>query len=449
MLFDRLAISLSSFFVEGLVILLIAPWLLFPGISPFATLLSLIILAVFLIVSWWITRLPLRPNPINGAMLIWALTFLVSILVTADASLTLPKATGLFLGFAVWRWIINNVSKRVELNWTLVVFFASGLLVTVVGILGSDWRLKLPIFESIFSSDTIFPRLITLPGGPDSGIHTNQLAGVFTLFLPIIVSLFIGAWNGRKGRLGLIMLLLGVAALSLLLLLTQSRGGWLGGTAGLMALLLLWARFETERKRKRVLLLGFVAIVLILVAGSIWLGPSRMANLWDDPSQKTAVGGLGTLGFRQEVWRWAITAIGDFPFTGTGLGTFREVVRRLYPLNISPQTDLAHAHNLFLQLALDFGIAGLISYLATIGISFFLAWRVAVRSIEFRPLGIGIIAGLVAYHVYSLTDALAPGSKPGLILWMLVAIIVVLDRFTSMADRAKGQSLNNFVDQEV
>ncbi len=100
--------------------------------------------------------------------------------------------------------------------------------------------------------------------------------------------------------------------------------------------------------------------------------------------------------------------------------------------------DIAHAHNLFLQLALDFGILGLITYLATVGLSIYLAWRVAVRSSEFRPLAIGIIAGLAAYHVYSLTDALAPGSKPTIILWLLIGILIALDRFTLVKDRRNG-----------
>jgi hypothetical protein len=45
------------------------------------------------------------------------------------------------------------------------------------------------------------------------------------------------------------------------------------------------------------------------------------------------------------------------------------------------------------------------------------------------------MAGLVALHVYGLTDALAPGSKPGLIFWLALGLLAVAERLSPSPGR--------------
>ena len=118
---------------------------------------------------------------------------------------------------------------------------------------------------------------------------------------------------------------------------------------------------------------------------------------------------------RPEIWSRAIYAIQDFSFTGTGLGTFRRVVNLLYPLfTISPDTDIAHAHNMLLQVAVDVGLPGLIAYLALLELAAAVAWSAARRSSGVAcSLSLGLFAGLIALHIYGLTDALALGPSRG------------------------------------
>ena len=131
-------------------------------------------------------------------------------------------------------------------------------------------------------------------------------------------------------------------------------------------------------KRKRRMLWGLVGLlVLASVVVLLALGPERLAKLVEEPGGMTAFGSLNTIGFRFEVWRWALAGIQDFPFTGCGLGHFRQVVRLLYPLNVDPGYDIAHAHNIFLQIALDVGLPGLMAYLAMLGIVAVTTWRTA------------------------------------------------------------------------
>jgi len=188
-----------------------------------------------------------------------------------------------------------------------------------------------------------------------------------------------------------------------------------------------------SRQRSLQLLIVAFPLALILAVGAFFaLRPDVVARFFD-----VAGGTAGEISFsgRPEIWSRAIYAIQDFSFTGTGLGTFRRVVNLLYPLfTISPDTDIAHAHNMFLQVAVDVGLPGLIAYLALLELAGVVAWGAARRgSGAVRGLGLGLFAGLIASHIYGLTDAIALGSKPGLVFWMALGLIAVLPRVTEAA----------------
>ena len=68
---------------------------------------------------------------------------------------------------------------------------------------------------------------------------------------------------------------------------------------------------------------------------------------------------LGSLEGRIEVWSRAISMIQDFLFTGIGRGSFGPLADTLYPFFLAAPGTGPHAHNLFLQVAVDLGILGL------------------------------------------------------------------------------------------
>jgi putative inorganic carbon (HCO3(-)) transporter len=127
-----------------------------------------------------------------------------------------------------------------------------------------------------------------------------------------------------------------------------------------------------------------------------------------------------------------------------GMGTFRRVAPVLYPFfMISPDKDVAHAHNLFLQTGLDLGIPGLIATISLWIGAFVMLLIVYNRSSEkiialgmsARPLALGLAGGLLAHGVYGLTDAVALGAKPGFLWWWLLALIAGLFRLQVSGNR--------------
>jgi hypothetical protein len=218
----------------------------------------------------------------------------------------------------------------------------------------------------------------------------------------------------------------------------------------LIALPPRWRWYSLAILALLVLILG-IALTSHWEAVRAWVAGNDLAA---DPALS-----LNTLDLRLEIWPRAIYGIQDFPFTGMGMNTFRKVVLVLYPsFLIGPDTDIGHAHNEFLQAALDLGIPGLIAFIALyIGAFWMLirTWqslrlnaqspssgqRTAVpltrpggwfsilgtspladaRLVQMVVLGLG--GDLLAHMLWGLTDAMALGARPAFPFWVILGLI--------------------------
>lgn len=417
--------------IEGGGLFIIAPFLLFPVIYMPGTIVAMLLLVFNWIGVWWLEKRPFPSTPLNLPLLIFLVTFTIAILITADPHLTLPKTTSLLLGIALWHYLTRLNLSPAQIAWAALSYCLIGAGFTLLGALGANWLNKIPFLYNLL---TLLPvQLIRLPGA-DAGVHANELAGTILFYLPLLVTLAshkrVIAGHYQKWRMS--PFILGCTLVTAaILLLTQSRSAWVGILAGLVTIGLNWLPINWQRK---VAIGGGVFTTIgLLLAGLA--GPSHvLARFPASP----VVGNLTFITFRQEVWHWAISAIQDFPFTGTGLGTFRQVVRRLYPLDVPATYDIAHAHNIFLQTALDVGLPGLIAYLAMLSIVGFMGWQVAKHNEQLRPFALGLLASLIAFHTYGLTDALALGSKPGILFWMALGLLTAM--FNCSSEQASQRS---------
>jgi len=221
--------------------------------------------------------------------------------------------------------------------------------------------------------------------------HPNAVAGFLEGVL--LMSLVL-AWRARgAGRLGW-----GLAALLIAygLLISGSRGSWVGLALamGIWALLLVPSR------------------ALRLAVGAIWvvaglLGVTVIARLVAPEQQALALNSmLETAGSRLVLYRNSLHLLGDYPFTGIGLGdTFAMVYSRYQLLILVP--FLTYSHNLFLSVALGQGLLGLAA-LAWLLVSFYsFVARVERAGLDARrlPLFRAAWLGATATFVHGLTDS--------------------------------------------
>jgi putative inorganic carbon (HCO3(-)) transporter len=125
----------------------------------------------------------------------------------------------------------------------------------------------------------------------------------------------------------------------------------------------------------------------------------------------------------------------DFPFTGIGLGQFDSVFKALYaPVRIPDDLFIAHAHNLLLQYAVELGVPGVLAC-ALLGLAFFRQVWIAIRADDplLRWTGLGLALGVLGFLVYGLTDAIAPGARGGLLLWVVLGLGAAVGRVAQIA----------------
>lgn len=400
--------------VEGIYLCLVAPILLVtpqPFLLPILLTIGLIFVWLY---RWRSERVPLLPQT-PFTLPVWFLcgTVVIGVIVSSEITLTTPKAVNFILGIAWWRWLVNAIDDEQKLHRAVWFVIGVGIFLVMVGVFSADWHIKPATFP------TRLPTPLTRFTG---GIHPNQIAGTILLFAPLLPLLYATERN-RHRKIVQIALFFACATV---LLLTQSRSGWLGAIGGAVALLILWQLSDVTSRRRSLWLLGLVVVAIIT---SLFIFDWH--TYWLEPPQQTSIGSFETLSFRQSVWQWGGVAVTDFPLTGIGLGTFREVARTLYPIDAPPTFDIAHAHNLFLQIAIDVGLIGLIAYVALLMLVGTLCWRVIrIVNKQNQVIALGIITCLIAFHIYGLTDTIALGAKPHLLFWLLLALANGVHRLT-------------------
>ena len=333
------------------------------------------------------------------------LQLLLNIFVSVDHSLSYVTAGYLLFGIALFDSL---------LNWSLTKFnpFCSAFFLLLLGIgltLASlpliAWKPEFRLFYL-----PLYDRLTAIPLNFGETIHANVLAGMLVLILPILFAL-----TGQKFyRFLVILLFLFVSAI---LVLTQSRAGYLAITVALpLVVLLRWPR----------LLYGLLPVLVVLI---LFLQQVGVYALLD---QLSLDGTLGGWEGRLDIWRNSLLAISDFAFTGIGIGTFTLVMPLLYPLQVNVE-EYPHAHNLFLQIGLDLGLPGLIAYLALL-INLFVMLISTLRNPHTLPLhrtlAIGATGSLVGMLVHGLLDAVTWGTKLAFVPWILFALITQLFLYT-------------------
>ena len=382
-----------------------------------------------LLLLWTVDSLSGGPfwtgSPYDLGLAVLLAPLAVGSLLYSVPALTVPKVTSLLLGLGLYRLILRRARKPRGLWIGLVLLFALGLLFSVVGLANG---LRPSKVQAVHSLLTTFPLwIISLPEAQWGRVSMNQLGGALLYVVPVGLSLALAPADGCS-RIGIRLtrrLMAAFAAVSLLsvLVLTQSRSAWVGLVAGAIAFGILrsaWAR-------RTAILLTVVIAVGWLVWGRASLAPLLTQALVVEKDPTMVRGALKFAG-RWGVWVDALTRIRTSPLVGCGFGTFRARLGTLSARSIY-DAGLPHAHNVFLQVAYDAGLVGLLGYLSLVASAVRTAWR-GHRDGRGLPgaTALGGLCALVASHVYGLTDVVALGAKPGVLFWGLLALIAASDR---------------------
>jgi putative inorganic carbon (HCO3(-)) transporter len=396
-------------------------WLVALAVASSFVSLRLLPVAVGVAAAFWLVRLAAYGRltvrtPADWGVLLLLLMLPVTLWATALPDQTLPEVYRLLTGIALFYAVANWASTSLRLAWIAGGLILAGLAFAAMAPFSVVWTTsKLPFIPpSLYDHFTLLL---------SDTVHPNVLGGNIVILLPLamVVLLFCPPQVSRRVRPWLARLLVGLSALVMLavLLLTQSRGAWMGFGAVIMLLAVL-------RWRRGWILLALGATAVGVAVYLIGLKPIIEVL--------AASNSLGTLDGRLEVWSRAVYMIQDFPFTGIGMGSFGNVADVLYPFFLAAPGTIPHAHNLFLQVAVDLGIPGLVAWLSVFGLVSIASWQVYRRGRSDRNawaagLGAALLCSQLALAVHGLTDAVTWGMvRPAPIVWALWGLAVAASR---------------------
>jgi putative inorganic carbon (hco3(-)) transporter len=370
--------------------------------------------ALLLIGNRWYgeRRLSVR-TPVDAPVILLIATLPVTLLATAFPQTTIPQVLRLLAGLALFYSLVNWATSLRRIKQFVAGLVLAGAALAFLAPFSVTWYIgnKLP-----FIPEGIYERFIVLVS---DSIHPNVMGGLLAILIPISLGLLVFHWRGL-GRFELVTVSLVLMVTAFVLFLTKSRGAWMGVFAAVLLIVLL-LYMKSWKKLFTITLISIVGLYFVA-------SPSFI----DSFLRSDVIGGVDG---RVEIFSRSILMIKDFPFTGIGMGAFANIVDTFYPFFLFSPGQIVHAHNLFLQVALDLGILGLIAWLAvflSVTLIAFRAYQLASTTDDTLFMGIcaGLLGSQFALAVHGLTDAVVWGMvKPAPLVWALWGLIIASHNF--------------------
>lgn len=341
----------------------------------------------------------------------------------------------IFLGFMVWSTISWFFNPYLLLGWLpagLIPVLLFGLYyllsLWIKEVLNWDWRqfqkhyLQFWLFGLYAVVVTILQRVDWIPTEKSTlfyllgfypmqqaesvrSIGTASNSNLAAAMLICLALLSIYASSVLVGRWRKIGAFATFVVICLAIWCTGSRGAWVGLVIGL--LIQVW--MTGHRKRTVLLFLGLMTIGLVIYTNQTLI-----------PREETL---FATAEVRFFVWQNSFRLFAENWLTG------------VLPLHFSYLFDqltgryLFHAHNVFLGMATDFGVVGLLLFLSLIVVTTSRArrWRKSAKTKEEKRLAgvlISIIFALLGHGMYDY-----PILVPQIGLIFMIAVIVIHDQY--------------------
>ncbi len=298
--------------------------------------------------------------------------------------------------------VINTIKSREQLYGLLRLFVISGAIVALYGVMqyifgwttSNAW-----IDEEMFEEDTM--RVFSTLANP------NVLGEYLLLVIPPAVVFFL---KDKAKSLSKWVYLAIAGVMILCLVLTQSRGCWLGFMACIAVFITFWEGRLWALVPPALCILPFVLPQTVI---------ERLMSIGDMGDSSTS--------YRVSIWMGATGILKNYLIGGIGMGegAFSEV----YPLFSYNAIVAPHSHNTFIQLLVEGGIGALAIFIAVLVCYFKSANKVYLRddrkSLD-SMMALGLGAGVVGFLVQSMFDYTFYNYRVMAVFFMVLAIGVAM-----------------------
>jgi putative inorganic carbon (HCO3(-)) transporter len=344
---------------------------------------------------------PFPKLAINPLLLVFLILFAIALLFTPARDIAWMVASHLLAGIAILITIADHADTPERVLTAMGLTVLLGVIFALGAPFGADWS-GADKFNLLQLTNSV--PLLARPS------NVNNVAGALEAAVPLSVCLIFARtrpWN--------IIGALALAPLSVMLVLLQSRGAWLAVLMGLVVYATLYRRW----------VLPLVPIVLL---GGLFLNasfgePIRIGT--GDNAEHQVI----SLSDRTEIWQEAVRLSLRAPLLGNGVNGFAVYGKPV--LGVPPNQYVftnSHAHNLFLEIAVDVGWIGLLAFLGIVVIALRATWQSYRQSANTlsHTLAMGILAAFAVITTHGLFDTIYWGFKAEIFLWAAVGLALAI-----------------------
>lgn len=359
------------------------------------------LLGVFLFQRVVLGKNPLGFSEIEMPIVLFGIVMIISTFTSIDPGGSF-RDLALHLGGLSFLFVISNTVKdKQSLNTIITVMVFSAFLVGLYGLYQYVVGVEVEsAWLDVENNPGIRTRVYSVFNNP------NILAEYLIMTIPLCISLF---WFSKKLHKKILFLAMALV-MSLSLIFTLSRGGWIGFAFSALIFILL-----VEKR----LLLSLIPITV----GGLYLLPQTILN------RILSIGNLGdsSNAYRIKIWEITGDIIRDNPIAGVGFGhipykqTFETYIRTM---------PTFHAHNTYLQTAAEVGIPGLVVFLFFLFIVFKYSIVNLVNSEDnyIRIMTAGVLSGLGGVLAHGGVENILYLPRIIFTFWIMMSFIVTLFR---------------------
>ncbi len=356
--------------------------------------------------------------PLLLPLLIFLGAILLSLTVTLSLQYSLKEVLKWLEVLGIYLFVVNVIGKR-ETKVIVLLILLAGISQALLGIyqffgrVGPEWFL---LFDRFMRAHGTFEQ-------------PNPYGGYLGLVLPLAYSLSLGA-KGREARnrgkgirdkgstpyflplTPYLLVALATTGLVLMLaamLMTWSRGGWLGFIAAFIVM-----NVVRSRRAAALFALALILLSFVFVMGGLQLLPEAITQRFldflpflggvDVHTVEVTPANFAVIE-RLAHWQAGWDMFSEHPWLGVGIGNYEPV----YPAYALPRWNepLGHAHNYYLNIAAEAGLVGLSAYLILWAAVFWQAWRAVRRTSGYwQGVAVGILGILTHLAVHNFFDNL-------------------------------------------